>query len=109
MTGKLASVRRSVSGAAGVFGFSSETADRASQMPPTATAINAADRNWVDDMVMNSSPVDHRWLTTKLTGRRSATFDFRCRTQPPLAWSDWLSHATARLPELRQILTFGDS
>src|SRR5205807_10671801 len=59
MVGKLASVRWSVSGAAGVFCFCSETAEPASQMLPTATTLKAANRNLEDDMVWNSYPVDH--------------------------------------------------
>src|SRR5437667_8779402 len=64
MVGKLASVRRSVSGAAGICSFSWEPAEPASQMLPTATAINAAHRNLVDDIILNSSPLDKicpRW------------------------------------------------
>src|ERR1700694_5247648 len=60
MVGKLASVRRPVSGAAGAFCFSGEPAEPASQMLPTATAFNAANRILVDDMVLYSSLVDHR-------------------------------------------------
>src|SRR6266550_5946457 len=91
MVEKLASVRRSISGGAGVFCFSWETAEPASQMLPTATAINAANRNLVDDMVLKASRViDHscrmwpeRPRSAALGAREPLTREYREGPQRP--------------------------